>query len=156
MVPELGDPKIISHTTWTVLIVVTVGLMLSFTRVRNMEQYGASTVGFAALYLLVGAIGAQADLAAVLETPAFLLAGSLWIAIHVAILLVVARLIRAPLFFVAVGSMANVGGAASAPVVAGIYNPALAPVGVLMGIAGYILGIYGALIAAWLLGLVGG
>ena len=156
MVPELGDPKIISHTTWTVLIVVTVGLMLSFTRVRNMEQYGASTVGFAALYLLVGAIGAQADLAAVLETPAFLLAGSLWIAIHVAILLGVARLIRAPLFFVAVGSMANVGGAASAPVVAGIYNPALAPVGVLMGIAGYILGIYGAIIAAWLLGLVGG
>ncbi len=156
MVPELGDPKIISHTTWTVLIVVTVGLMLSFTRVRNLEQYGASTIGFGALYLLVGSIGAQADLAAVLETPAFLLAGSLWIAIHVAILLVVARLIRAPLFFVAVGSMANVGGAASAPVVAGIYNPALAPVGVLMGIAGYILGIYGALVAAWLLAMVGG
>ncbi len=100
-VPELGNPKIISHTTWTVLLVVTVGLSLSFTRVRNMEQYGASTVGFAALYLLVGAIGAQADLAAVLETPAFLLAGTLWIAIHVVILLVVARLIRAPLFFVA-------------------------------------------------------
>ncbi len=156
MVPELGDPKIISHTTWTVLIVVTVGLMLSFTKVRNLEQYGASTVGFGALYLLVGSIGAQADLAAVLETPAFLLAGSLWIAIHVAILLGVARLIRAPLFFVAVGSMANVGGAASAPVVAGIYNPALAPVGVLMGIAGYILGIYGALVAAWLLAMVGG
>ncbi len=156
MIPELGNPKIISHTTWTVLLVVTVGLSLSFTRVRNMEQYGASTVGFAALYLLVGAIGAQADLAAVLETPAFLLAGTLWIAIHVVILLVVARLIRAPLFFVATGSMANIGGAASAPVVAGIYNPALAPVGVLMGIAGYILGIYGALAAAYLLGMVGG
>jgi len=137
MVPELGDPKIISHTTWTVLIVVTVGLMLSFTKVRNLEQYGASTVGFGALYLLVGSIGAQADLAAVLETPAFLLAGSLWIAIHVAILLGVARLIRAPLFFVAVGSMANVGGAASAPVVAGIYNPALAPVGVLMRVTSW-------------------
>ena len=155
-IPELGDPKIISHTTWTVLIVVTVGLMLSFTPVHNLEQYGASTVGFGALYLLVGAIGAQADLAAVLETPAFLLAGSLWIAIHVAILLGVARLIRAPLFFVAVGSMANIGGAASAPVVAGIYNPALAPVGLLMGVAGYILGIYGALAAAYLLGVVGG
>ena len=156
MIPELGDPKIISHTTWTVLIVVTVGLMLSFTPIRNLEQYGASTVGFGALYLLVGAIGAQADLAAVLETPAFLLAGVLWIAIHVAILLGMARLIRAPLFFVATGSMANIGGAASAPVVAGIYNPSLAPVGVLMGIAGYILGIYGALAAAYLLAMVGG
>ena len=156
MIPELGDPKIISHTTWTVLIVVTVGLMLSFTKVRNLEQYGASTIGFGALYLLVGAIGAQADLAAVLETPAFLMAGMLWIAIHVALLLGVARLIRAPLFFVATGSMANIGGADSAPVVAGIYNPALAPVGVLMGIAGYILGIYGALAAAYLLGMVAG
>ena len=67
-----------------------------------------------------------------------------------------ARLIRAPLFFVATGSMANVGGAASAPVVAGIYHPALAPVGLLMGVAGYILGIYGALAAAYLLGAVGG
>lgn len=156
MIPELGNPKIISHTTWTVLIVVTVGLMLSFTRVRNLEQYGASTIGFGALYLLVGAIGAQADLAAVLETPVFLLAGVLWIAVHVVILFAVARLIRAPLFFVATGSMANIGGAASAPVVAGIYHPALAPVGVLMGIAGYILGIYGALAAAYLLSLVGG
>ncbi len=77
-------------------------------------------------------------------------------AVSPGILLVVARLIRAPLFFVATGSMANIGGAASAPVVAGIYNPALAPVGVLMGIAGYILGIYGALAAAYLLGMVGG
>ncbi len=156
MTPELGNPKIISHTTWTVLIVVTVGLGLSFTKMRNLEEYGASSFGYGALYLLVSAIGAQADLAAVLETPVVLAAGVLWIAVHVAILLVVARLVKAPLFFVAVGSMANIGGAASAPVVAGIYNAALAPVGLLMGVAGYILGIYGALLAAYLLGMVGG
>ena len=154
--PALGDPTIISHTTWAVLIVVTVGLILSFTPIRRLEEHGASRVGYLALYLLLTAIGAKADLAAVLAAPAFLAAGVLWIAIHVALLVLVARLIRAPLFFVATGSMANVGGAASAPVVAGVYHPAMAPVGLLMAVVGYVLGIYAALGAAWLLALVGG
>jgi uncharacterized membrane protein len=154
--PRLGDPTIISGTTWAVLLVVTVGLALSFTRLRELETVGASAAGYTALYLLLAAIGAQADLKAVIDAPVYLAAGAVWIAIHVGLLLIVARLIRAPLFFVATGSMANIGGAASAPVVAGVYHPALAPVGLLMAVAGYVLGIYGALAAAWLLGQVGG
>ena len=154
--PSLGDPTIISSTTWAVLIVVTVGLLLSFTPLSRLEEHGASKVGYLALYLLLTAIGARADLGAVVEAPAFLAAGVLWISIHVAILLLVAWLIRAPLFFVATGSMANIGGAASAPVVAGVYHPAMAPVGLLMAVVGYVLGIYAALFAAWLLALVGG
>jgi len=154
LLPPLGSPTIISHTTWAVLVVVTAGLALSFTPIRRLEAYGASVIGYLALYLLMASIGAQADIRAIFQTPMYLAAGALWIAIHVAVLLVVARLIRAPLFFVATGSMANVGGAASAPVVAGIYHPALAPVGLLMGVSGYILGIYGALICAWLLARV--
>jgi uncharacterized membrane protein len=154
--PSLGDPTIISGTTWAVLIVVTVGLVLSFTPMRKLEEVGASSLGYAALYLLLAAIGARADLRAVLDAPLYLVAGAVWLSIHVGLLFAVARLIRAPLFFVATGSMANVGGAASAPVVAGVYHPALAPVGLLMAVAGYVLGIYGALGAAWLLGQVGG
>jgi uncharacterized membrane protein len=155
LLPSLGDPTIISGTTWAVLIVVTVGLALSFTPMRKLEEVGASSMGYAALYLLLAAIGARADLRAVLDAPLYLAAGAVWIAIHIAVLFGVARLIRAPLFFVATGSMANIGGAASAPVVAGVYHPALAPVGLLMAVAGYVLGIYGALGAAWLLGAVG-
>jgi len=154
--PTLGDPTIISNTTWAVLLVVTIGLMLSFTPVRKLEEVGASKFGYAALYLLVAGIGAQADLKAVFDAPVYLAAGALWIAIHIVILLAAARLVRAPLFFVATGSMANIGGAASAPVVAGVYHPAMASVGLLMAVAGYVLGIYGALGCAWLLGLVGG
>ena len=154
--PTLGDPTIISHTTWAVLIVVTVGLALSFTPVRRLEAAGASRLGYLALYLLLTAIGAQADLKAVLEAPLFLAAGVLWIAIHAAILLFVARLIKAPLFFFATGSMANIGGAASAPVVAGVYHPAMAPVGLLMAVLGYVLGIYAALGCAALLAAIGG
>ena len=91
-----------------------------------------------------------------LDAPVYLLAGVVWIAIHVAILLVAARLVRAPLFFVATGSMANIGGAASATVVAGVYHRAMAPIGLLMAVAGYILGVYAAMVCAWLLRLVGG
>jgi len=154
--PALGNPTIISHTTWAVLIVVTGGLALSFTPVSRLEEYGASRFGYTALYLLLGAIGAQANLRAVMEAPAFLAAGVVWIGVHALVLLVAARIVRAPLFFFATSSMANIGGVASAPVVAGVYHRAMAPVGLLMAVVGYILGIYGALAAAWLLGVIGG
>jgi uncharacterized membrane protein len=154
--PVLGSPTIISHTTWAVLIVVTVGLLLSFTPLRRLEEVGASRLGYVALYLLLTGIGAQADLKAVLAAPQFLAAGALWIGIHATILLIVARLLRAPLFFFATGSMANIGGAATAPVVAGVYHPAMAPVGLLMAVSGYVLGIYAALGCAWMLGRLAG
>lgn len=154
--PDAGDPTIISSTTWAVLIVVTGGLILSFTPVRKLETVGASDLGYTALYLLLAGIGAKADLKAVLDTPVYLAAGAVWILIHIGVLLLAARVVRAPLFFVATGSMANIGGAVSAPVVAGVYHRAMAPVGLLMAVAGYILGIYGALGCAWLLGQVGG
>ena len=150
--PSIGDPTIISGTTWTVLLVVTGGLALSFTPVRRLEAAGASQLGYAALYLLLTAIGAQANLRAVLAAPLFLLAGVCWIAIHAACLLLATRLLRAPLFFFATGSMANIGGSASAPLVAGLYHPAMAPVGLLMAVAGYVLGIYGGLLCAFILG----
>ncbi len=156
LLPPLGDPTIISHTTWTVVLVTTLGLALSFTPVRRLEQVGASRVGYLALYLMLTAIGAQADLMMVVEAPLFLAVGVIWLAIHITVLFIAARLVRAPLFFVATGSMANVGGVVSAPIVASVYRPSLAPVGVLMGVSGYLIGIYGAIVCAWLLSLVAG
>ena len=154
--PKLGDPTIVSHTTWAVVLATTFGLALSFTPLQRLERVGASKLGYLALYLMLTAIGAQADLKKVLEVPLYLAVGALWIAVHAVILFTVARLVRAPLFFVATGSMANIGGPVSAPVVASVYHPALAPVGVLMGVAGYIVGIYGGLVCAWLLASVAG
>ena len=156
LLPVLGNPTIISTTTWAILIVVTGGLILSFTPLRELEKVGASGLGYTALYLLLAGIGAQADIRAVVNAPVYLLAGAVWIAIHVGVLFLAARIVKAPLFFIATGSMANIGGAATAPVVAGVYHPAMAPVGLLMAIAGYILGIYGAIACAWLLGMAGG
>lgn len=150
--PNLGDPTIISHTTWAILIVVTGGLLLSLTPLRNLEEIGASRLGYVALYLVLTGIGAQADLRAIFSAPLFLAAGVFWIAIHATVLLIVARLLRAPLFFFATSSMANVGGAVSGPIVASVYQPAMAPVGLLMAVLGYILGTYVGLGCAWLLG----
>ena len=155
MIP-VGGTAYIGTSTWAILIVVTGGLLLSFTPLRKMEEAGASRIGYFALYLLLTSIGAKADLAAVLDVPLYLLAGVLWIAIHVGLLLFTAWVSGAPLFLLATGSMANVGGAASAPIVAGVYLPSLAPVGLLMGVAGYILGIYAAFGCGWLIGLVAG
>jgi uncharacterized membrane protein len=152
--PALGNPTIISGTTWAVLMVVTAGLLLSFTPLREYEKVGASQFGYTALYLLLAGIGAQADVKAVLQAPLYLAAGAVWIATHVVVLYAAARLVRAPLFFIATGSMANIGGPVSAPVVAGVYHPAMAPVGLLMAVVGYVFGVYGALLCAYLLGQV--
>ena len=152
MLPVLGNPTIISHTTWSILIVVTIGLSLSFTPLRKLERAGASKMGFLALFLLLTSIGAKADLRALWEVPLYMAAGAVWITIHISILIMVAKLMKAPLFFVATGSMANIGGAASAPIVASVYHPAMAPVGLLMGVSGYFLGIYAAIGCAWILG----
>ncbi len=156
LLPTLGNPTIISHTTWAVLIVVTGGLLLSFTPARKLEEVGASRIGYVALYLMLTGIGAQGDLRAVLEAPAFFLAGMMWIGVHAIVLIIAARILKAPSFFIATGSMANIGGVGTAPIVAGIYHPAMAPVGLLMAVAGYILGIYLGLGSAWMLGILSG
>lgn len=131
---------------WIVVFATTFGLALSFTRARKIEAYGASDVGTVFLFFLVATIGMQMDLKALLDNPRLFLMGLLWILTHVTILLIVARIIRAPFFFVAVGSQSNIGGAASAPIVAAAFNKYLAPVGVLLAVLGYAVGTYGAYI----------
>ena len=147
---RLQDYSLTSNFFWIVVLATTIGLLLSFTRARTLEGAGASKIGTAMLYLLIATIGMQMDLSALLERPWLFLLGLIWIATHAGLMLLVAKLIRAPLFFLAVGSQANIGGAASAPVVATAFHPALAPVGVLLAVLGYALGTY----CAYLTGLV--
>ena len=154
--PVLGTPPVVTAGTWAVLAAVTAGLALSLTPLRRLEADGASRVGYVALYLLLTSVGAQADLSSLLDAPLYLAAGLVWIAVHIALLVLAAKLLRAPLFFVATASMAGIGGPVSAPVVAGAYHPALAPVGLLMAVTGYVLGIYGGIAVAWMLGALAG
>ena len=153
---RLEDFSLTSGFFWMVVLATTIGLLLSFTRARTLEGAGASKVGTAMLYFLIASIGMHMDLTALVDKPWLFALGLIWILTHGALLLLVTKLIRAPLFFMAVGSQANIGAAASAPVVASAFHPALAPVAVLLAVFGYALGTYAAYITGQLLRLLAG
>ena len=148
--------SLMSGFFWLIVISTTLGLLMSLTRFRKLEGIGASRWGSVFIYVLVATIGMKMNLGEVFKNLGLFAVGISWMMIHVLILLLVAKLIRAPFFFVAVGSQANVGGAASAPVVASAFSTSLAPVGVLMAVLGYALGTYGAIICATLMQLASG
>ncbi|XEY28879.1 DUF819 family protein [Candidatus Uabimicrobium helgolandensis] len=144
----LADINLGSEFFWTILLATTGGLIFSFTKARKLEGVGASKIGSVFLYVLVATIGMKMDLFAIFRNPDLFFLGFVLIFFHIVLLLVTSYLIRAPFFFTAVGSQANIGGAASAPIVASAVDPALAPVGVLLAVLGYALGTY----CAWLCG----
>lgn len=139
---------------WLIIIATSLGLALSFTRVRNLEGAGASRVGSVLIYFLVATIGTHMDLKAIFETPGYFVLGAVWMIIHASLMLIMCRVLKAPVFYMAVGSQANVGGAASAPIVAAAFHPSLAPVGVLLAVLGYALGTYGAWVCGQILQIV--
>lgn len=153
------DPKSFASTFgetffWMITIATFLGIALSFTPLKQYEGAGASKIGSVFIYILVASIGMKMDLFAVLENPGLIMVGLIWMLIHFIIIFLVAKIIKAPYFFIAVGSQANVGGAASAPVVASAFHPSLASVGVLLAIFGYIAGTYGAIICTYLMEIV--
>lgn len=149
--PGLKDYSLTSGFFWLIVLATTIGLILSFTPARKLEGVGASRIGSVFIYILVATIGLHMDITAIAENPTLFAVGLSWMAVHVILLLSVAKLVKAPWFFVAVGSQANVGGAASAPVVAAAFSESLAPVGVLLAVLGYALGTYGAYICGILM-----
>ena len=148
--PVLNQFSLNSPFFWLIVLATTFGLALSFTRARQLEGAGASKLGTVCIYLLVATIGLSMDLRAVFDHPGLFLVGTIWMIFHILLLVIVGRMIRAPYFFLAVGSKANIGGAASAPVIAAAFHPSLAPVGVLLAVVGYALGTY----AAYLSGIL--
>ena len=149
--PRAVEYSLNSAFFWQVISVTLAGFCLSFTRARHLDHAGASKLGTALIYILIAAIGMQIQLHGIFDQWRLLLVAALWLAVHIAIVFAVARLIRAPLFFLCVGSNANTGGASSAAIVATAFHPALAPVGVLLGILGYTLGTIGGYFTAEIL-----
>ncbi|AER57765.1 hypothetical protein DSC_15605 [Pseudoxanthomonas spadix BD-a59] len=129
-----------SPYVWVVLLATLAGLGLSFTRARQLDGAGASKIGTLLLYVLIASIGMQMDIGAVLARPWLFVLGIVWIAVHIVLLWGLGRLLKAPLFYFAMGSQSNIGGPASAPVVAAVFHPALAPIGALLGTLGYATG----------------
>lgn len=148
--PALARYSLHSHFFWIIVFSTALGIAFSFTKFRELEGVGASAVGSMLLYILIASIGMKMDVTVIVNKPIYFLIGGIWMLVHAGLMLIVARLIKAPLFYMAVASQANVGGAASAPVVASAFHPSLASVGVLLAVLGYAVGTY----MAWFCGLI--
>jgi uncharacterized membrane protein len=152
LLPEI-EP-IMTHFTWGILLILIVGLTLSVTPARRLEAEGASAIAYGGLYFLVATMGATGDLREVVKAPLLIAVGVVWIMIQVVFLAVAMRLSKAPMFLFATGSMGNIGGVISTPVVAGVYQRGLAPVGVLMGVVGNLVGTPAGLFCTYLMSKV--
>ena len=135
---------------WVVVLSTFVGLGLSLTRARTLDGAGASKIGALFLYILIACIGMQMDIGSLADKPWLLALGLIWILVHIVLLILLAKLLKVPFFYFAMGSQSNIGGPASAPVVATVFHPALAPVGALLGALGYATGT----VAAYIVGVV--
>ena len=151
--PEFGP--ILTASSWKILLITTLGLLLSLTPARHIPA--SHELGMALVYIFVANMGAKADVSDLTGSAVwFLIACYLWIAIHGAFCLLGAYLLRVDIHSTAIASAANIGGAASAPIVAAHHNEKLVPVSILMALIGYAVGNYGALLAAWLCHLLSG
>jgi uncharacterized membrane protein len=149
--PEIGE--VLTISTWTVLLVTTFALALSVTPIRRVP--GSHAIAMAIIYVFVAGMGARASLAGFDQAPLFVLGAYIWIFIHGAFCLFGAWLFRVDVHSAAIASAANVGGAASAPVVAAYHRQALVPVAILMALIGYALGNYLAILTAQLCQWIG-
>jgi uncharacterized membrane protein len=134
--------NIISNYTWAIIIVSFLGIALSLTPLKKLENYGAEKIGSFLLYFVLTSIGARSNISHLNVTFILIAAGFLIVGLHALVLLIASRIFKAPMFLVATASQANIGGVASAPIIAAIYEPGLASVGLLLAVLGNILGTY--------------
>ena len=148
--PEIGE--VVNATTWTILIVSVLGLIIAATPFGKTA--GSSELAMVMLYVIIGIIASGSDFTSLMQAPVYLAAGIVVLIVHLAIMVVYAKLTRTELFSLAVASTANIGGVASAPVVAGAFDRQLVPVGVLYALIGAFLGTFIGLTVAQLLSAV--
>lgn len=152
--PTLEKFSLTSPFFWLILVATLVGIMLSFTPARKLEYAGASKMGTTLLYMLIVTIGMQMDILAIFANPGLFLVGILWICIHALIIFIITKITKAPFFYLVVGSMANVGGVASASVTAAAFHPSLISIGVVLSVFSYAIGTYAGWLCAMLMQLV--
>ena len=131
---------IFSETTTRILLVTTIALLLSTTPVSRLPN--STAIGTALVYIFVAGMGARAEVSELGSAPVFVLGAFIWIFIHGLFMLAGAWLFRVDVHSVAIASAANIGAAASAPIVAAHHRPNLVPASILLALLGYALGNY--------------
>lgn len=152
--PELEKFSLTNSFFWIVLVATLIGIALSFTPARKLENAGASKLGTTMLYMLIVTIGMQMDITAILENPGLFIVGIIWLGVHAVLLFLVGKWIKAPFFYFAVGSMSNIGGVASATVTSAAFHPSLISVGVILSVFSYAVGTYAGWLTAILMQMV--
>ncbi len=152
--PQLSKFSLTSKFFWLIVVTTFLGIGLSFTRARNYEGAGASKLATVFLYVLIASIGMQMNIFAIMQNPGLFVVGLIWILFHAILLFLVAKLIRAPFFFFAMGSMGNIGGVASASATAAAFHPSLISVAVIISVFSYAIGTYAGYLCGILMQLV--
>jgi uncharacterized membrane protein len=147
-----GALPFLDKATWTVLVVTVLGVGLALTPFGKLK--GTEEISNVLLYVVIALIASRADLGSMGNAHIWLLSGLIILVIHIAIMLVLAKLLKLDIFTCAVASLANIGGTATAPVLAGTYSSALVPVGIIMALLGYVIGTGGGLIVAQIMSLI--
>ena len=136
----------LDKSTWTVLLITLAGLVGAVTPIGKMA--GAQELSNVLLYSVVALLASRASFLELTDAPLWIVAGFMILAIHCIIMIILAKIFKLDMFTCGVASLANIGGYASAPILAGAYSGALVPVGVLMALMGYVIGTGGGIIVA--------
>jgi uncharacterized membrane protein len=149
---KMPTTDFITVPAWTVILVTLIGIIAAMTPLARLP--GSARLSSVALYILIGLIGSMADFTGLTRAPLYIASGFLIIGVHAALMILAAKAFKLDLFTCAVASLANIGGVASAPILAASYSEALVPVGVLMALMGYIIGTGGGLLVGKILSLL--
>ncbi len=149
--PFLPTSDFVSQTTWVVIIATFLGLMGSMSVLKKLYS---PTLATTLLYIIIALIASRATLEDIDKAPLYILAGSMILILHMLIIILFAKIFKLDLFIIGVASLANIGGVASAPILAGAYSKTLIPIGVIMAMLGYIVGTFGGLLVAKILSIL--
>ncbi|MEM8986728.1 MAG: DUF819 family protein [Pseudomonadota bacterium] len=142
LLPQIGNPVIISEPTWVILIISAIAISASLSKAARRLCDQSTTLGYYLLYITLASLGVQLDFSALSEIGVYAVAGFLWLAIHFATLLLFAWLFKISPPMIAIGSMANIGGVVTAPLVASYYDKRLMPLALIMAIFTQMIGVY--------------
>ncbi len=148
-----GALPFLDTSTWTVLFITLAGLVGALTPVGKMA--GTTELSNVMLYSVVALLASRASFLELTDAPVWIIAGFMILGIHGILMVLCAKIFKLDMFTCGVASLANIGGSASAPILAGAYSGALVPVGVLMALMGYVIGTGGGLIVANIMSLFG-
>lgn len=140
--PEIGNPTIISNATWVILIISAMAIVISSFKHSSVPAAQASNLGYIYLYMMLASLGTQLDFSVFSDIGIYVIAGALWLIIHLIVLVAACRFFKLPASMLALGSMCNVGGVVTAPLAASYYDKKLVPLALLMAVGTQVIGVY--------------